>query len=364
MESFDTAIIGTSPGALMEALILARSGRKVCMVDRNPSPGGAWAVLDSFNLPNIESGPHFFQSHIDLSFLEGDIPFKLMPVPRTQWMLSIRGFAFKASDRLAKLTVSALQIAHCFLKRKRSGFRNVSDDRISKFSGAWSKLVYHMFHFRESTRYFQGGCGEFVQGLHEAASKEGITIFNDSLVSVDTTKEQLRLDCESGRVIECNRLLLTGRSTLGQVNGEPQECLSVHRNQVHLLVKTPHPLEWYLHRFYGLGYFAVVNLTKIGNHEDGNHTSLIAATLSDMSEPKILDQEKAKSVFEDLVAKKLLPKEAELLEYQASTWDDSRLHYDAYEKLQQTSSGRVTLVGNIDLALWIQDIEKRWVPCN
>ena len=108
------------------------------------------------------------------------------------------------------------------------------------------------------------------------------------------------------------------------------------RNQIHFLVKTPQPLKWYLHRFYGLGYFAVVNLTKIGNHTKGANVSLIAATLSDMSESRIVGQEKANSVFEDLVAKKLLPKETELMEYQASTWDDSRLHYDAYEKLKKS----------------------------
>lgn len=57
---YDLLVIGTSPMSLMEAAQQASLGKKVGVVDRETSIGGAWRTEDCLGLEGVETTPHIF----------------------------------------------------------------------------------------------------------------------------------------------------------------------------------------------------------------------------------------------------------------------------------------------------------------
>ena len=57
---YDAVIIGSSPVSLLEAIHLAETGRKVRLIERESSLGGAWGLHDCLGLSAVEISPHTF----------------------------------------------------------------------------------------------------------------------------------------------------------------------------------------------------------------------------------------------------------------------------------------------------------------
>lgn len=62
-ELYDVVVIGSSPLSLLEAVIGAESGLRVCLVERAERLGGAWMTEDCLGLTGIETSPHVFLPH-------------------------------------------------------------------------------------------------------------------------------------------------------------------------------------------------------------------------------------------------------------------------------------------------------------
>jgi hypothetical protein len=126
-------------------------------------------------------------------------------------------------------------------------------------------------------------------------------------------------------------------------------------------VHSPVPLSFYLYRFIGVGFFALVNLTLINNFKCRDSEFVLSTTLSDMSEPIVVDQDRIENIISKFKRHGVLPDEVELLEHKSSTYPDSRLHGDAYELLQRDSGRSIRMIGDIDFAVWAGDISRRWL---
>jgi len=360
---FDKVLVGSSPGMMLEASVYAGRGERVCIVDRAERPGGAWATLDLLSVPGIESGPHFFQSRADLSFLAGALEFELRPVPRPFWKISYRGLRFRASDRFAKLFVGLLQVARLALKGRRR-LRDVPDDRVSRLGDILRQIAFHLWGYRESTDYFDGGCGQFVDAAAALSLRRGVEFRTGELRNVQCAAGVLSCALAGGERIECAELLLTCRSVLPEIETPAGvrrlEVVEAWRNQLHLRVRSPQPVEFYVVRFVGYGMFAVVNLSLIGNDRPVDGTTMLAVTLSDMSEPKSPDRGLAQAAVERLVACGVLAEGTVLLEFAATRYRDFRMAPRDYSEIERISGGRVRRVGDVDLSVWLKDLAARW----
>jgi len=55
---YDSVIVGTSPVSLLEAIHVAEKGKRVWIIERESSLGGAWHVSDCLGLSAVEVIPH------------------------------------------------------------------------------------------------------------------------------------------------------------------------------------------------------------------------------------------------------------------------------------------------------------------
>lgn len=360
---FDRVLVGSSPGMMLEACVYAGRGERVCIVDRAERPGGAWATLDILSVPGIESGPHFFQSRADLAFLAEELKCELMRVPRPFWKISYRGFRFRATDRFAKLFVGLLQVARLALKGRRR-LRDVPDDRVSRLGDILRQFAFHLMGYRESTDYFDGGCGQFVDAAAALSLRRGVEFRTGELRHVRCVDGGLSCALADGEPIECGELLVTCRSVIPEVEtpagARRFSAVEAWRNQLHLRVRSPQPIEFYLARFVGYGMFAVVNLSLIGNDRPVDGTTMLAVTLSDMSEPKSPDRGLAQATLDRLVQSGVVAEGTELLEFAATRYRDFRMAPRDYSEIERISAGRVRRVGDVDLSVWLEDLAARW----
>src|SRR5687767_12958410 len=58
----DAVVVGTSLIAMFEALSLARSGKRVRMVEKEGVPGGAWRVRETTHCLDLNNGSHLFRN--------------------------------------------------------------------------------------------------------------------------------------------------------------------------------------------------------------------------------------------------------------------------------------------------------------
>ena len=86
---YDSVIIGTSPVSLLEAIHLAETGRRVRIIERESSLGGAWRLFDCLGLSAVEVSPHLlvadpvvhevisnkFEIELEALFLKDSIDF-------------------------------------------------------------------------------------------------------------------------------------------------------------------------------------------------------------------------------------------------------------------------------------------------
>jgi hypothetical protein len=359
---FDKVLVGSSPGMMLEACVLAQAGARVCVLDRGARPGGAWATLDVLATPGIESGPHFFQSRADLGFLSRSAEFRLMRVPRPFWKVSYHGLRFTATDRFGKLFVGLLQLARIAVKGR--GLRDVPDDRVSRLGDIFRQMAFHVSRYRESTDYFEGGCGPFVQSVAALAASRGVEFRNGELQGVRCRDGGLACTLAGGERLESDELLVTCRSVLPEVEADGERrsfaVVKAWRNQLHLLVRSPRPIDFYLVRFVGFGMFAVVNLSLIGNHPAAGGTCALAVTLSDMSQARELDRAFAESTLDRLVKGGVLAAGTELLGFASTAYRDFRMTPHDYAAIERMSGGRIRKVGDVDLSVWLQDLAARW----
>ncbi len=57
---FDVIVVGSSITSMIEAIHLAREGKKVALVDRQEDIGGVWRLESCFGLDDVETTPHIF----------------------------------------------------------------------------------------------------------------------------------------------------------------------------------------------------------------------------------------------------------------------------------------------------------------
>jgi len=365
MSPFDAVFIGSSPGMLLEAILSARQGHNTALIYPEDMLGGAWKGLQIFDEIDIESAPHFFQSHVELDFLNSEIDLNLMPVSKTKWLVKFKGLQFRCNDRLAKIFLQLITILSYLLRITKRNLKQVNDDRQYDLMGACKELWFLLFVYREARYYFKGGCVRFNQQLAALALKHQVTFITGKVQHLNVKKRNLILTLNHHQVFETQRLFITRRTVIDAIETENQVYHTQHfpliRNQIHLHLFFPEKNRIYLHRSSGCGFFAVADLSLIENSQISGRESLITLTHENMSTELSESNFDLQDYFRHLLNLKVFPSGTQLQKYQISHYYDQRMHDRDYQYLNKLRPESIHLVGNIDLSIWLKSIAKRWI---
>lgn len=368
MRTYDQLLVGSSPGMLLEAILAARSGLEVALVDACDTPGGAWVGARLPGLGLVECAPHFFQSHVDLGFLREEFGIELVQTPKAVWIVKLGSMRLRLGDRLSKILVQLVGVAKLIGGRRRErSFSRIADDRLDQLSGAFHELAFLLFRYREARSYFSGGCISAINVLAAEARNCGVRFFHDRINCIaQQNGAVVEARLQSGATLSTQQLLLTRRSTIKSIfvagRSETMQRISVTRNQVHLRLRITAEIPNYLARSAGLSFFAVANLSMIGSANLPPGECLLAVTLADMSRRLPEDHFDANGLLSELKDAGLVPLSSELISSHFSSYIDDRMTDADYARIRSAFPEQVGLIGDIDLSRWMESLSKRWIP--
>ncbi len=229
MKSFDTILISASPLALTEALLLARSGQRVLVVDRRPTIGGAWRSADVLGYTNVEVGCHLFIEHPAVPIMAAQVwglaLAPLVPVPTQHTYLAGRLF----EERYGSSGYAAVREGLGAVRKSADGVfrRQRQGGSWPQTARAYWRSLKHAkgwlgdFRTRHHGFYYPpGGTAEIVSALRARADEAGISLWlGREALSASITGSSAQVDLDSGESVVARQLVLTRGSQLRTLNG-------------------------------------------------------------------------------------------------------------------------------------------------
>jgi len=228
------AIIGTSPGSMLRALLLAKKypAATITLIDSNKQTGGAWYSEKSPAGYEIESGCHIW-SYVPkvYEFIEREMGVKLYPVKPPPLFVGAR---IKIPYSV-KTTITSYKLFFRFL-----------------FTFRWRQLqnlqrdpYIHFRIFGRRNRYPKSGSPELIHALENKIKLQPtISIqLNTSVQAYHITDSVATIQTEKG-MQEFDQLYLTYVSQIDHltINGLRVDVNVLEVNYVHLLIRTDKPL--------------------------------------------------------------------------------------------------------------------------
>jgi len=362
---YDAIYISNSPGMMMEAHLAAHQGQKVCIIDRRADIGGAWYTNQIFAQNHIERGPHFFQSQPPIAFFKKLYDFDFVPTPRPQWGIKFRGRHFLTSDWIGKLLVTTKQLLSGLFRNTRQMIMAKHDDRYSNLRALAKGLYLHLFHYKEAQVYLNQGCHHFNQSIYDKAVASGVTFIHGDVTSVTTHSDHVLCSFGQDKTITAKTLYMTERTCIphaydSQKTRHDLKIIGAIRHQLHMIVKTEQPMDFFLYRFLGHPFFAITNLSTIQNGTMKDHHFMLSITFSNFSPGADKQFKDANDVLDYLKHYKLVPDDCIITDHEYSDYQDDRMHPQSYKTLTTAPFHHIEKIGDIDLSIWMKQIEKKW----
>ena len=196
-ECFDEVIIGSSPLMLIQAYLLAKTGRKVCLIERNAELGGAWqaAKIKPFVSKKeatkddlVEVACHiieFFPNVYDFLEKVSTVPF----VPLSEQPIRVyKGWRIPYFDRVVcLLTTVRLCVGYFFSWARRAITKKGEEESFINFK---KKLFYHLRYQLSSIfgkiqmKGPKYGYVDFLRKLSSRCRSAGVEILVDGVVQI------------------------------------------------------------------------------------------------------------------------------------------------------------------------------------
>ena len=201
----DDLVLGSSPVSVLEAVALARRGRRVVVAEAEPTIGGVWRPVTVGDQVYADQAPHLIDARPGIyEFLEDELGVELVDVSRDAYV----AFAKPIFGRRL-FPYSEYWLHKMYNGNDREIFRALSD--AGHEAETVSSRVYGMLaergdpENRQSTiKYFKGGTQALVRRLDELLQSHGVGVLTNHRVSAlayDSASEQWTSETESASVV-------------------------------------------------------------------------------------------------------------------------------------------------------------------
>jgi phytoene dehydrogenase-like protein len=318
---------------LIEANYIARTGRKVLVLEKNSRLGGAWGSLDNDEFPYLEIGCHYWDiSRRGYEFLRSRLGLDLVPFdPQPKFIY--RKLAIPYDCKQAVRIFRDLKLA--FERRSLSSF----------FSNMLLCEYYRprFFPFTKQFLFPRGGSHELITKLATLAQVPNITILKNRCVDridFDFGRQRVRVgaDGESfvGNEIVAGTLAqLTDAMRIRPGPGDMLRRVYVH---VNLVVRDRVAPTFSYIRF--LHHPAIIHMTDFTSslrHWNANLSGrrIICIGIRDTFDKNVGDQEKIAQLVELLKEHDLVDPSATCELYYWSRYATELLSYEVQKKLER-----------------------------
>lgn len=229
--AWDSIIVGSSPQLLIEAICLARTGRKVLLLEDSAQLGGSWGHPEGNDVfPFLDIGCHYFDiSRRAYEFLRVSVGLNLVPFfPQPQF--AYRKIMFPFDNRQLIRVFRNLKNA---VKQRsmNSFFYNLMRDENFRF---------RMYPFTKTFLFPQGGSHELISRLTALAGDANITIRNCMRVdSIHFDPRRKRVHVKAGGLsLEGKEIVAGSQARIADAlqivpgPGVTQRCIYTHVNLV------------------------------------------------------------------------------------------------------------------------------------
>jgi len=386
---FEAVVVGGSPLMVFEAARLSREGKKVAIIDRKTSLGGAWHVADLGDFEKVEMGCHYIErSKVAYDFFEGLVgePLEIMkPRPYFHWWVfrldrastfAYRLYRFKKilSERdYRELFEASVRVMSRFFSRK---LKALNLQRIAKPDGV---SIGDSFGPTHATRPFKSlpksdrklpyrypreGCKQIVEGLERICSENNVeVIFDTSLLAVDCVPNRL-VDCLTTKgILQCDELVLSSCSQLDSLNidGNDYSISSFNGTQcsvvIHVKGKIVRPFTYFEivgHDCFGrVSNVGIYSESFLKQSNDSEH--LIAVQVSSAFWEEHEDSlSRAEKVLENLISLGTIGKGAVLCKEWSETFENFVLSESEIEKVVSSSNSRIRFLYTFNMSWSIE----------
>jgi len=221
---FDDVVIGSSPLMLVQAGLLAREGRKVCLLERQSRLGGSWQTAILENGDAVEIACHLIEFFPGVyEFLEGASNTPFIALDAQPIRIHQTGLAFPYFSRMLMLA-TGVRLSIGWAKARLDWMRGTAPDRnrLINFETKLSSYLRHQIPAFFQRPIMQGpkhGFVDFMDRLIARTRTDGVVIRAADISSL-TRKADNRwsLQCEDGHVVAAEHIHCTTSTNLRQVS--------------------------------------------------------------------------------------------------------------------------------------------------
>jgi hypothetical protein len=128
------------------------------------------------------------------------------------------------------------------------------------------------------------------------------------------------------------------------------------RKQVHFILESSQPLDFFMMRFIGLPFFALTKLLNKSNTYPYEY--LFTLTFDNFATQP--DHLCTSNYLQILIDKKIFSQDSKVIEQHYSVYSDNRLEDSNYSFLDSLASDGIFLIGDIDFSIWIDRLKRKW----
>lgn len=363
----DTALVGSSPVSLFEAITLATSGHTVMVIDRASSVGGGWAVTEFAGFRDVEMGPHFIKKRDGLYEIFDWLSIPMIPMdqePRIILPRKLFGYS-----RIVSHWRWFIQAAGPLLDETKPGLHLKARLRLA--------LRYLRHRWRKSSEeslycYPVRGCAKIIERLHGIAEDDlGIRFkLGHTVLEIQKTSEgKVRLILDDSIVI-ASKCILTSGSDIRKVELESGEVWTPEDEKYYsneeLLVCVDEPplphIEWFKFTAFEPHFILVSDVTSYAEPvtEAARGRRIIAARFNPEALEKIADV--TAYTIDRLRKFGIIGAHSKIIETRRLSFPMPHRRAERAAELDEKFGDAIELMYSYDIGIPLLNFKSRWAP--
>jgi hypothetical protein len=356
LQKFDVIIIGSSPLSLLEAAVTQRSGKSVCVIDRNDRLGGAWLTEDTLKLQGIETTPHLFvPEQLAYKVLDELLEGQFQELPQQpQLFVSRSSFPFKKS--LIPMSQRFRVAIAMFFAEHIDNRKNRLHKRIFKGSKFLYRQIWHnnlLVNFGKA-KYPRYGLSKWFDRVALKFEREKIALrLQTRVISIELQGQKCRVEIDDGTFLIADRVVLSRHSDVSfYIDGRALELPKPkqrYSNHLTFVVKNARPMP-FVHAIGDTNFMLFSDITDTAEQMSRVFPDcrLITMRTNATDEPTKAD---AEASFQELKQLGLLSEDVEILSHHERQICTSTLSRHSIEVILSEFSGLVDFLLTDDLGI-------------